>query len=183
MNTAVRFLRFNAVGALGIGVQLVTIWTLMHFAGASYVIATIAGVSVAIGHNFLWHLGWTWRDRGLSGAEAADAFLAFAAANGGVSIVGNLIVTTALVERVGFAAVPANAVAIAACGLVNFWLGDRIVFQPDAYSSRRAVSGSTLAARRAGITPASTPTSASAMADPATVSGSRGDSPYSSVSV
>jgi putative flippase GtrA len=183
MTTGLRFLRFNAVGALGIGVQLAAIWTLMHFADVPYVVATATGVGVAIAHNFFWHLRWTWRDRGLSGAEAVDAFLSFAAANGAVSIAGNLVVTTALVESAGLAAMPANVVAIAACGLVNFWIGDRVVFQPDAYSSLRAVSGSTLAARRAGMTPASTPTSASASAETAIVNGSRGDSPYSRVSV
>ena len=129
MNPARRFLRFNAVGALGIGVQLATIWAMTDGAGVPYVVATILGVSLAIAHNFFWHLRWTWGDRLLTGSRAAQAFLSFVVANGVVSFGGNLIVMIALVDGAGVAVLPANLVAIALCGLANFWLGDRFVFQ------------------------------------------------------
>ena len=129
MNPARRFLRFNAVGALGIGVQLATIWAMTDVAGVPYVAATIIGVSLAIAHNFFWHLRWTWGDRLLTGSRAAQAFLSFVVANGVVSFGGNLIVMIALVDGAGVAVLPANLGAIALCGLVNFWLGDHFVFQ------------------------------------------------------
>ena len=129
MNPARRFLRFNAVGALGIGVQLATIWAMTDVAGVPYVAATIVGVSLAIAHNFFWHLRWTWGDRLLTGSRAAQAFLSFVVANGVVSFAGNLIVMIALVDGSGVPVLPANLVAIAVCGLVNFWLGDHFVFQ------------------------------------------------------
>ena len=128
MNTAGRFVRFNAVGALGIGVQLATITALMDV-GVSYVAATIIGFNLAIAHNFYWHLRWTWRDRMLSGNRAFYAFLSFVAANGVVSYGGNVVIMIALVAGAGLPVLLANLIAIAACGLVNFWLGDRVVFQ------------------------------------------------------
>ena len=130
MNTARRFLRFNAVGALGIGVQLAAIWVLTDVAGVSYVPATIAGVSLALLHNFCWHLRWTWGDRRLTGSRAVQAFLSFVAANGVVSFGGNIVIMIALVTGAGVPVLPANLLAIAVCGLVNFWLGDTIAFSP-----------------------------------------------------
>ena len=128
MTTVLRFVRFNAVGALGIGVQLATITALMDL-GVAYVAATIVGVTLAIAHNFYWHLRWTWRDRMLSGDRAFYAFLSFVAANGVVSFGGNVVIMVALVTGAGVPVLLANLIAIAACGLVNFWLGDRVVFQ------------------------------------------------------
>lgn len=127
MNTARRFVRFNAVGALGIGVQIATITALMDL-GVSYLAATIVGVALAIAHNFYWHLRWTWRDRMLSGHRAFYAFLSFVAANGVVSFGGNVVIMIALVAGAGVPVLVANLIAIAACGLVNFWLGDTVVF-------------------------------------------------------
>lgn len=123
-----RFVRFNAVGALGIGVQLAALWALTDLAGLPYIPATVVGVSLAIAHNFFWHLRWTWRDRAPSGSRAVRAFLSFVAANGAVSYGGNLVVMMALVSGAGVPVIPANLIAIAACGLLNFWLGDRLVF-------------------------------------------------------
>src|SRR4030095_8220151 len=56
-----RFVRFNLVGALGIGVQLTGLWVLVEVGRAPYLVATAAAVSAAIVHNFLWHVWWTWR--------------------------------------------------------------------------------------------------------------------------
>jgi putative flippase GtrA len=123
-----RFARYNTVAALGIGVQLLTIAALIHTAGVNYVTATAAGVTTAVAHNFVWHVRWTWRDRTRERAPM-QAFVRFAMANGAVSLVGNIVVMTALVGLAGMPPVPANLVAIAACGLINFELGDRLVFR------------------------------------------------------
>jgi putative flippase GtrA len=191
-----RFARFNAVGGLGIGVQLAAIWALTDVAALPYLAATVIAVSTAVVHNFVWHLRWTWGDRPVTPAGMAAAFVGFVSANGLVSLTGNVVIMTALTGGAGLTPVVANAIAIATCGLVNFWLGDQVVFKagvsPESrvlspgssrYSSRRARSGSTFAARRAGTRPASTPMTTSASAEPASVTGSRGDKPYSSVAV
>jgi len=128
MTTWRRFARFNAVGALGILVQLSTIGALTEWWGIGYLPATVAGVSAAVVHNFFWHLRWTWGDRRLTPVAAAGAFLRFASGNGLVSLIGNVVIMALVTGAGGVAPLPANGVAIAACGLLNFWLGDRLVF-------------------------------------------------------
>ncbi len=121
--------RFNTVGALGILVQVVVIWTLTDVASVPYLPATVAGVSAAVLHNFFWHLCWTWSDRALTPAESARALVRFTAANGVVSLAGNAVVMAVLVGTAGLHPVPAAVLAIAACGIANYWLADRVVFR------------------------------------------------------
>ena len=128
MNQRLRFVRFNAVGAVGIGVQLAALWFLTGVLHMHYLPATSAAVGAAVVHNFVWHRRWTWADRRESGDSVAQ-FLRFAAANGAVSLAGNLVVMMALVSGAHLRPVVANGVAICACGLLNFWLGDSVVFR------------------------------------------------------
>ena len=173
-----RFVRFNVVSALGIGVQLAVLWLLVHAAGVHYLVATVAAVGAAVAHNFLWHRAWTWADRPLTrAAEAGRAFARFAAANGVVSLGGNLACMAVLVDGFGITPVAANVAAIAACGVLNFWLGDRVVFRLEPYSARSAVSGSTRDARHAGMAPATVPTSRMPESAAVSVPGSRGERP------
>lgn len=122
-----RLLRFNSVGALGIAVQLLALWTLVHTFAVPYVIATALAVTTAVVHNFIWHVRWTWADRTSS---LPVAFGRFALTNGALSLAGNVIVMVALVGGLGMDETGANAAAITVCGLGNFWLSDRIVFPP-----------------------------------------------------
>jgi putative flippase GtrA len=123
-----RFARFSMASALGIVVQLGVLWVLMRGLQVHYLVATPLAVLAAVLHNFVWHWRWTWADRGIPIAGAPAALARFVAANGAVSIVGNIVVMAVLVRGAGLAAVPANVLAIALCGLVNYWLGDAIVF-------------------------------------------------------
>jgi putative flippase GtrA len=122
-----RFLRFNLVGAGGIAVQLGMIWLLAHRLGMPPGLSTAVGVGTAVLHNYLWHRAWTWRDRPRTTSGAIE-FLMFAGANGLVSLVGNVIVVTALTSITRIGAAPASLVGIAICGVVNYWLADRAVF-------------------------------------------------------
>jgi putative flippase GtrA len=131
MNIWRRLARFNGVGALGVGVQLIALWALTALAGMNYFGATLLAVGTAIGHNFLWHIHWTWRDRARS-TGPLPVFAKFVAANGVVSFAGNAVVMAVLTGRAGMPPVPANLIAIGACALVNFWLGDRVVFRASA---------------------------------------------------
>jgi len=130
MTSLLRFARFNVVGAMGIGVQLASLWVLTGVAHLGYLPATVLAVAGAVVHNFLWHLGWTWADRAPRGSAVLGAFARFALANGAVSLIGNVVLMAALVSGVGLPAVPANAIAIALTGLLNFHAGDRLVFRP-----------------------------------------------------
>ena len=58
-----RLLTYNSVGAMGTGVQLVTLVGLTELLGLDYLMATGLAVETAILHNFCWHERWTWRDR------------------------------------------------------------------------------------------------------------------------
>jgi putative flippase GtrA len=170
-----RFLRFNAVSAVGIGVQLAVLTALVRMR-MPYLAATVAGVSAAVVHNFWWHWRWTWRDRASAGA--ARTFAAFVLANGAVSLATNVIVMAALVTGAGSPPVVANLIAIAAAGLVNFAVGDRVVFRDRAaYSVLNATSGSTRDARHAGNAPASRPMTARPMVAATSAAGSCGERP------
>ena len=128
MNPWMRFVRFNAVGAAGVGVQLVAVWLLADVAHVHYLLATPAAVALAVVHNFIWHRRWTWYDRDKAGGGIA-AFVRFAVANGALSLAGNLGVMATLVSGAHAEPVVANGVAISVWGLLNFWLGDAVVFR------------------------------------------------------
>lgn len=139
MNLWSRFVRFNAVGVLGIGCQLAALWLLADVAHAHYLLATTVAVGLAVAHNFAWHWRWTWRDRAGT-RRVGTAFARFAAANGALSLAGNLGVMATLVSGARVDPLLANVVAIAVCGLLNFWVGEAVVFrrpQPDNARARR----------------------------------------------
>jgi putative flippase GtrA len=128
MTSRARWIRFGVVGLAGVVVQLATLATLVQCLDADTAVATVVAVAAALVHNFLWHSVWTWNDR--RGLEPlVPAFRRFVAANGAISIAGNLIVTSALVGLGGMADVQANAIAIATCAVANFYLADLVVFR------------------------------------------------------
>jgi putative flippase GtrA len=129
-----RFLRFNGVGALGIGVQLSTVAAFTDLVHMNVAAATGIGVAAAVVHNFIWHREWTWADRRAEGRHLLLTFGSFALSNGAVSLVGNVALVSILVWWTGLDGVAANVVAIAACGVANYWLSDRVVFSPGARS-------------------------------------------------
>jgi putative flippase GtrA len=128
VNRWVRFVRFNAVSGAGIVVQLAALWLLADVVHVHYLFATPAAVGLAVAHNFIWHWKWTWPDRAGPG-RLITAFARFAVANGTVSLAGNLAVMATLVAGAHVEPVVANGVAIGVCGLLNFWLGDAVVFR------------------------------------------------------
>ena len=144
-----RFARFNLVGGAGLAVQLATLATLTHAAGWHYLPATAAAVVLTLGHNFVWHLRWTWRDRAPQGARALAAFAIFVGSNGVVSVLGNLMLMPVLVDVAGLPVLLSNLMAVGACGLANFLLGDRLCF-PDSPPTREALRQDHAALAKAG---------------------------------
>ncbi len=57
-----RWLKFSAVGLVGVGVQLAVL-ALLTKSGVNYLVATAVAVEVALLHNYAWHRRWTWADR------------------------------------------------------------------------------------------------------------------------
>jgi putative flippase GtrA len=129
----VRWLKFNFVGALGIGVQLTVLAALKSGFHLHYLWATAMAVETAVVHNFLWHERFTWNDRGLENG-ALLRFLKFNGTNGALSIVGNLALMKLFAGVLQIPYLAANGMAIAICSLANFLVSDRLVFEDRAPS-------------------------------------------------
>lgn len=121
-----RWLKFSAVGATGIVVQLLTLALLLRLAGLHYLLATAVAVEVSVLHNFVWHRRWTWSDRDV--ARCGALLLKFNLTNGALSLIGNLIFMWFLVGAAGLDARLANLITISICALANFLLSDKFVF-------------------------------------------------------
>jgi putative flippase GtrA len=124
-----RWIKFNAVGGIGIGVQLAALAVFRSWLKMDYLLATGLAVEIAVIHNFLWHERFTWADRPAAHRmQSLFRFAKFNATNGAVSILGNLVLMRLLVGKLKFNYIASNCFAIVACSLLNFLLGDRIVF-------------------------------------------------------
>ena len=127
--TAVRWLKFNTVGVLGIAVQLAVLLGLKNGLHLGYLYATALAVEAAVLHNFLWHERYTWADRVQpSWRRSLSRLLRFNLTTGAVSIAGNLALMKLLVDLGHVNFLLANGVAIVVCSVVNFVVSDRIVF-------------------------------------------------------
>lgn len=125
---ALRWLKFNLVGGLGIVVQLGCLALLRFW--MHYLAATALAVEIAVLHNFAWHERFTWKDRPGGGRERLMRLVRFHLGNGAVSILGNIGLMWLLVGRLHMRhLVVANGIAIAVCSLLNFALGEWFVFR------------------------------------------------------
>lgn len=127
MNIFVRWVRFNAVGAMGMAVQLGALALLSRSDGGHYLLASAAAVELAVLHNFAWHLRVTWPDR-RAGSAVLRQLVRFHLANGAVSIVGNLALMRLLVGSAHLPLLVANTIAILCCSVVNFCLSHSWAF-------------------------------------------------------
>jgi putative flippase GtrA len=149
-----RWLKFNAVGVIGLGVQLAALATLADGLRCNLSLATLVAVEAAVLHNFFCHRRWTWTDRllrpgdgsppawtnrrcSVAGATAAGStcretltsLLRFHVAGGLTSLAGNLGLTALLVGYAHVHYLAAGLIAVAACSTLNFVLADRFVFR------------------------------------------------------
>ena len=125
----VRWMKFNVVGAGGIGVQLLVLWILTSF-GLGYLLATALAVEAAVLHNFIWHERFTWVERCNAGiGPMFERLLRFNFTTGVVSIGGNLLFMRLLVGSTNLRPMLANIISIAICSVVNFAVSDRWVFR------------------------------------------------------
>ena len=125
--TGIRWLKFNAVGAGGIVVQLGMLAVLKSGLQLDYLLATALAVEAAVIHNYLWHERFTWADR--STTNSWMRFAKFNVSTGMFSILGNVILMRALVGGAHLNYFVANILTIAICSLVNFVVSDRFVFE------------------------------------------------------
>lgn len=122
-----RWLKFNAVGAIGVVVQLAALALLKGVLGLPYLAATALAVEIAVLHNFVWHERWTWRDRAGTGTFAR--LLRFNLTTGLISVVANLVLMRILVGHFHVPYLAANVMSIALCSVANFLAADVLVFR------------------------------------------------------
>jgi putative flippase GtrA len=123
-----RWAKFNAVGAAGFVVQLGVLWMSVELGEMAYVPATIFSTGLAVVHNFVWHVLWTWTDRPGTRTRILNRFLCFNLTNGAVSLIGNASLVAVLTDRLQVSYVTANLAGIGVCCLVNFLLSEGFVF-------------------------------------------------------
>ncbi len=123
-----RWLKFNTVGAIGIGVQLGVLAGLKSGLGMAYLPATALAVEAAVLHNFIWHELWTWRGRNY-GSSVLARLLKFHLGNGLISIAANLALMRILVGALHAPYLPANLASIAIASLANFLAAEFFVFR------------------------------------------------------
>ncbi len=127
--TGLRWLKFNAVGVIGIVVQTGALALLAGVARMNYLAATALAVEAAVLHNFIWHERYTWRDRtAAAGGGVWRRLLAFHLTNGLVSIGGNLLLMRLFVGTLRMHYLAGNLLAIAVCSLANFAASHWLVF-------------------------------------------------------
>lgn len=125
-----RWLRFNAVGAFGVAVQLGLLIYLTGPGGMDYLLATAIAVEASVLHNFFWHERWTWRDRTRHDPQGLPVrLLQFNATAGGLSLVGNLALMRLLVGELGLPVLTANLLAISILSVANFFVSHLLIFQ------------------------------------------------------
>jgi putative flippase GtrA len=133
----VRFIRFNVVSVLGIGARLLVAWALVSGLGLHYLVGTTLAIEASILHNFFWHQRWTWghsggKSVGRGSAPTNHVFfrcVAFHASNGLVTFLGAMVLMPMLVGSLGLHYLVGNAITVCFTGLLNFFLGDRLVFR------------------------------------------------------
>jgi putative flippase GtrA len=133
-----RWLRFNAVGAIGIVVQTGALGVFRSVLGIPLLAATALAVETAVLHNFVWHEHWTWKDRTASHRGALGRLVRFNLSNGLISIAVNLLFMRVLAGRFHMPYMAANFVGIAAGSLANYLASDKLVF-----GKERTFSGTT----------------------------------------
>jgi putative flippase GtrA len=125
----IRWLKFNAVGLLGVGVQLTALTLLAKVAGVHYLIATPLAVETAVLHNFIWHECYTWRDRTRTKPGRLQRLARFHVTNGLLSLIANVLLMRLLAGLLHVPIVAANLLCIATCSFANFLMSHLLVFR------------------------------------------------------
>jgi len=141
MTTLILWGKFNLVGAMGMAVQLAALALFSRCMRGHYLYASAAAIELTLLHNFLWHIHYTWRDRGNS-ATRLRQLIRFHLSTGLISMLGNLVLMQLLVHNAHLPLLVSNAIAILCCSLANFCLGDTWAFAKDGSRVAFASEGS-----------------------------------------
>lgn len=127
MNAFIRWGKFNLVGAMGMMVQLSSLALFNRWSAGHYLYASATAIELALLHNFIWHLHFTWRDR-CADTGLIMPLIRFHLSNGMVSMLGNLLLMRILVQEAHLPVLVSNCIAILCWSIVNFYLGNTWAF-------------------------------------------------------
>ena len=116
-----QLVRFATVGASGYVINLAVFAAVLHGAGLDKGIAATLAFGVALSNNFVWNRLWTFRASEVHAGFQAARFCVVSCA----AFALNLVVLYTLVDGLGMAALPAQALAIAAATPLNF-IGNKL---------------------------------------------------------
>jgi dolichol-phosphate mannosyltransferase len=116
-----QLVRFATVGASGYVINLAVFAAVLHGAGLDKGIAATVAFIVALSNNFVWNRVWTFRASEVHAGFQAARFCVVSCA----AFAFNLVVLYTLVDGLGMAEVPAQAVAIATATPLNF-IGNKL---------------------------------------------------------
>lgn len=117
-----RWLRFNAVGIMGAGIQLAALTLMLRFRfRVHYLVATALAIEAALLHNYIWHRLWTW-------AGQEGSLWRFHLSNGLISFVSNLLLMRWFAGSLHFPPVPSDLAAIVLTSFLNYFLALKWVF-------------------------------------------------------
>jgi len=131
---AIRWLKFQAIGAAGTCVQLGSLFVLREWVGLNVAAAAAVAVEIAILHNFCWHRNWTWAfAAGQShGKPLLRQLCEYNLTCCLVSQGSNVFLTCLFVRALAVHYLLANLMAIATVGAVNFLTAELFIFRPEA---------------------------------------------------
>lgn len=121
--SAPRFVRFLAVGALAVGVNLVLFAVLVGVLGWGYLVATVIVFITGNAGAFVLNRGWVFGSRRAIGPSLARYYGVMA-----ISLMINLVLMRLLVETVGFHYLVASVTVSGMLAVMNFVAHDRITF-------------------------------------------------------
>jgi dolichol-phosphate mannosyltransferase len=124
-----RWLKFTAVGGVGVVVQLIMLGFLKTELHLHDLLATGLAVEFTVLHNYVWHDRFTWVDR--PPQKRFLRALQFNFTTGLSSIGGNLALMALFVGSMHMGYLVANTLSIALCAAVNFLVSDRFVFRAE----------------------------------------------------
>ena len=127
-----RWLKFHAVGVIGVAVQLAALAFFKSVLGLHYMTATALAVEAAVLHNFWWHERWTWVERTRQAPGVVllmGRLLRFNVSSGLLSIVSNLVLMRLFVGHFHLHYLVANILTIVTASLANFLLSELLVFR------------------------------------------------------
>ena len=127
MNTLSRTVVFALVGALGFACQLARPASARRLRACRSASARPLAVLTAVAHNFLWHRGWTWRDRATMRASRRRSSCGLSGSTGSSRSPATSSSRPGLRLR-ACPCWPPTPSRSSSCSLANYVLADRLVF-------------------------------------------------------